>query len=181
MNAPAAQLPGPMKSTGIAYLLWFFLGGAGAHKFYLRRPGLGCLYICLLLLFWMGVFTLGGDAVSLAMGQRPSGRSAITSIVMMAPLSLALLYDLFTIPLQVRAANGGIVSKASGYFGFGSKSAQAFDDNAGLDGERLAKVDQAIARYKAQQATPAPAAARAAVASRAPVAASGTPTFGKRR
>jgi TM2 domain-containing membrane protein YozV len=180
MNAPAAQSPGPMKSTGIAYLLWLFFGGVGAHKFYLRRPGLGFLYICLLILFWMGVFALGSDAVSIAMGHRPSGRSGMT-IVMTLPLSLALLYDLFTIPLQVRAANGGFGSKASGFFGFGLKSSQSFDDSGGLDGERLAKVDQAIARYKAQQATPAPAAARAAVASRAPVAASGTPTFGKRR
>ena len=27
------------KSTGIAYLLWFFLGGLGVHRFYLGRGG----------------------------------------------------------------------------------------------------------------------------------------------
>lgn len=26
------------KSLGIAYLLWFFVGGLGAHRFYLGRP-----------------------------------------------------------------------------------------------------------------------------------------------
>ncbi|MCP3902207.1 MAG: TM2 domain-containing protein [Planctomycetes bacterium] len=27
------------KSTGVAYLLWFFLGGFGAHRFYCGRTG----------------------------------------------------------------------------------------------------------------------------------------------
>src|SRR5690349_1865524 len=26
------------KSTGLAYVLWFFLGGLGMHRFYLGRP-----------------------------------------------------------------------------------------------------------------------------------------------
>jgi TM2 domain-containing membrane protein YozV len=29
------------KSTGIAYAFWFFLGGFGAHRFYLGQVGLG--------------------------------------------------------------------------------------------------------------------------------------------
>ncbi|RAI66282.1 hypothetical protein DOZ80_22730 [Pseudomonas fluorescens] len=27
------------KSTGVAYLLWFFLGGFGGHRFYLGKTG----------------------------------------------------------------------------------------------------------------------------------------------
>jgi TM2 domain-containing membrane protein YozV len=27
------------KSTGAAYLLWFFLGGLGGHRFYLGQTG----------------------------------------------------------------------------------------------------------------------------------------------
>jgi len=37
------------KSKTVAALLAFFLGGFGAHKFYLGRPGLGILYI---IFFW---------------------------------------------------------------------------------------------------------------------------------
>ncbi|MES2020409.1 MAG: TM2 domain-containing protein [Pseudomonadota bacterium] len=32
-------------STGIAYLLWFFLGWISAHRFYLGRPGTAILQI----------------------------------------------------------------------------------------------------------------------------------------
>ncbi|MGI8772801.1 MAG: NINE protein [Acidobacteriaceae bacterium] len=38
-------------------LLAFFLGGFGAHHFYLRRNGLGVLYLCF---FWTGITYLIG-------------------------------------------------------------------------------------------------------------------------
>lgn len=52
-----------LKSTGTAYLLWFFLGAFGAHQFYLGKTGravsmlltLGWLTIGL----WIDMFTLG--------------------------------------------------------------------------------------------------------------------------
>ncbi|TDQ51629.1 TM2 domain-containing protein [Actinorugispora endophytica] len=65
------QSPANGKSVGVAYVLWFFLGALGIHKFYLGKTGLGIAYI----------FTLGF-------------------------LGFGLLYDLFTLPSQVRAANG---------------------------------------------------------------------------
>lgn len=34
-----------MKSKSIAVLLALFLGGLGAHKFYLEKPGMGVLYL----------------------------------------------------------------------------------------------------------------------------------------
>lgn len=34
-----------MKSVGVAYLLWFFLGLFGVHRFYLGHTGMGCLYL----------------------------------------------------------------------------------------------------------------------------------------
>ncbi len=42
-----------MKSTFVAYLLWFFLGGLGAHRFYLGRPISAILFI----------LTLGGRTI----------------------------------------------------------------------------------------------------------------------
>ena len=42
------------KSTGVAYLFWFFLGAFGAHKFYLGRIGMGFAYF-----FTLGFLTIG--------------------------------------------------------------------------------------------------------------------------
>jgi TM2 domain-containing membrane protein YozV len=44
------------KSTGAAYLLWFFLGGFGAHRFYLGRTGSAVTQLLLLLLGWIPFF-----------------------------------------------------------------------------------------------------------------------------
>lgn len=43
-----------MKSKFVAYLLWFFLGLFGVHKFYLGKIGVGILYLCT-----GGLFTIG--------------------------------------------------------------------------------------------------------------------------
>lgn len=48
------RLTNETKSPLVAYALWFFLGGFGAHRFYLGRTG-GA--VGMLLLFWVGVFT----------------------------------------------------------------------------------------------------------------------------
>ena len=44
------------KSTGVAYLLWLFLGGLGAHRFYLGRTGSAVGQLLLLLLGWIPLF-----------------------------------------------------------------------------------------------------------------------------
>jgi TM2 domain-containing membrane protein YozV len=36
----------PMKSKGAAAFLALFLGGIGAHKFYLEQPFMGLIYLC---------------------------------------------------------------------------------------------------------------------------------------
>lgn len=45
---------GRMKNKWTAFLLCFFLGGIGAHKFYEGKIGMGILYI-----FTMGLFGIG--------------------------------------------------------------------------------------------------------------------------
>ncbi|AEV30872.1 putative membrane protein [Sphaerochaeta pleomorpha str. Grapes] len=54
-----------MKSKGTAYVLWFFLGLIGVHKFYLARTGMGVLYLLTAGIFGIGwffdLFTLGGQ------------------------------------------------------------------------------------------------------------------------
>jgi TM2 domain-containing membrane protein YozV len=41
----------------VGILLALFLGSFGAHHFYLRRTGLGILYLCF---FWTGIPAIGG-------------------------------------------------------------------------------------------------------------------------
>ena len=42
------------KETWVTYLLWFFLGFAGIHKFYLGKTGWGILYLLTDGLFMVG-------------------------------------------------------------------------------------------------------------------------------
>lgn len=44
------------KSAGVAYVLWFFLGGFGAHRFYMGTIGAGVTQLILLLLGWIPFF-----------------------------------------------------------------------------------------------------------------------------
>jgi TM2 domain-containing membrane protein YozV len=44
------------KSAGLAYALWFFLGGVGGHRFYMRSTGIGVAM--LLTLGGFGIWTL---------------------------------------------------------------------------------------------------------------------------
>ena len=197
MDALSVQVSVPMKSTGIAYLLWLFFGGIGAHKFYLGRPWVGGLYILMFVLFWVGIIQLiaagadiVADSIAVAVQQadptigatarrmpNPTlGRSGLGFTWMTAPLSLALLYDLFTLPMQVRAANSRLETETSSYRGGSAgKSIASFDDDRS-EGERFAQIDQAIARYKAQLPKAAPSPERVAT-----VASAGPRTFGKRR
>lgn len=77
------------KSVGVAYALWFFLGGFGAHKFYLRKTAVAIVYLALYLLMFIisfaSAFLLGWIAG--------------------VPLMILLFIDVFTIPNQVRKFN----------------------------------------------------------------------------
>jgi|GEM_PF-1164766 len=73
-----------MKSKLIAYLLWFFLGSFGVHKFYLHKWFWGILYLISLV---VGAFAL------------------LTGIVFLAPVvaitGIGWLVDLFILGTQV--------------------------------------------------------------------------------
>jgi TM2 domain-containing membrane protein YozV len=52
-----AQMSAVQKDEVVGVLLALFLGAFGAHHFYLRRNGLGILYV---LFFWTGITAIAG-------------------------------------------------------------------------------------------------------------------------
>jgi TM2 domain-containing membrane protein YozV len=190
VTAPSPHFAVPKKSVGVTYVLWFFFGGLGAHKFYLGRPGVAGLYICMFFLFWAGLLGLSAavtdhvlDAMTVAFDQADHpfpvvprqrfGVSVTTGLGMIAPLLLACVFDLVTIPSQVHAANARLVANSQGASGAASGAgARTGDGEAEFSPE---KADELIARYIAQQSrstVPATEARSTSV---------GAPTFGKRR
>ena len=89
------------KSVGIAYLLWFFFGSFGIHKFYLGDTKKGLLYLVLGIFGWISIFTGGLAALG---GSNGGGFFAIIGLICIVVLGIMLLIDLFTIPGQIKSA-----------------------------------------------------------------------------
>jgi TM2 domain-containing membrane protein YozV len=78
------------KSLSTAYLLWFFLGGLSAHRFYLGSPASAAIQL-----------TLTPLGYGLLIGKSQAGYAILLCAW------LWILADLFIIPSLVRAANEG--------------------------------------------------------------------------
>ena len=81
------------KSTGLTYVLWFFLGTLGIHKFYMGRAGLGAMYLICGFIGW--IMILGQP---LASGSAP----VFIGAALLGFIFIMLIIDLFTIPRQIR-------------------------------------------------------------------------------
>lgn len=77
------------KSIGIAYLLWFFLGGLGVHRFYLGRTGSAIGILALTVVGCLTTFLMVG-------------------VVLLAVMMVWLLVDAFLIPGIVRQENNAL-------------------------------------------------------------------------
>lgn len=84
------------KSTGAAYLLWFFLGGIGGHRFYLGETGTAITQLLLLLFGWIPFFIGWGV------------------------LGIWLFVDLFLIPGIIQRKNMELVNQLAGNQQLGS-------------------------------------------------------------
>ena len=82
------------KSAGVAYLLWFFLGYLGIHRFYLKRTLTGVIQLALNILGWCTIFFVIG-------------------LIFLIPLGIWLLVDLFLISGMVREYNLALVNHLS--------------------------------------------------------------------
>jgi len=84
------------RSIVLAYVLWFFLGNFGVHKFYLAQPFQGIFYLVLSAIGWLTVGILIGW-------------------FFLGLLWLLMLIDLFVIPLRVGALNARLARRVGGY------------------------------------------------------------------
>jgi TM2 domain-containing membrane protein YozV len=83
------------KSTGVAYLLWFFLGGLGGHRFYAGKTGSA---IAILLL------TIGGLVLTFVG----------VGVVMLIAAGIWVLVDAFLIPGWIRNRNNLLAVQLGG-------------------------------------------------------------------
>lgn len=88
---PQGYVPGH-KSSSTAYLLLFFLGGFGAHHFYLGNVGRGILFI---ILWWVGWAT-----TSIGLG-----------VLLLIICVIWIIVDIATIPSSVRVINARLLAR----------------------------------------------------------------------
>jgi TM2 domain-containing membrane protein YozV len=84
------------RSMLISYVLWFFLGGFGAHRFYNGRNGGGVAQLLL---------TIFGLLLLLVMG---------LGLILLIPVWIWVLVDAFLIPGWVRNYNNGLAHTLGG-------------------------------------------------------------------
>ena len=75
------------KSLGASYVLWFFLGGLGGHRFYNGRTGSG---VAQLLMTIFGIILIAAGGIG---------------ILLLLPVSIWVLVDAFLIPGWVSGHN----------------------------------------------------------------------------
>lgn len=84
--APAPVLARPAKDITVAYLLAIFLGGFGAHQFYLGRTGQAVTMLCL--------YLAGLATAVIGVG-----------FILLFAVGVWAIVDLFLIPGFIRSAN----------------------------------------------------------------------------
>lgn len=98
MGPPQPPMPEARKDMGVAWLLWFFLGGFGGHNFYLRKPGAATTQLILSLIGFATVWFIIGS-------------------FFLVPVAIWWIIDAFLINGRVREINEGIWRNEQRYRG----------------------------------------------------------------
>ena len=99
LSVLSSEMEKHKKSTGLAYVLWFFLGTLGIHKFYVGKSGWGIIYLLMGIIGW-GALIFG--LVGVAAEEAGMGAGIIIAIILLSLLGVFLLIDVFTISRQIR-------------------------------------------------------------------------------
>ena len=78
------------KSMGVSYVLWFFLGGLGGHRFYNGKTGSAVAQLLMTIMGWVLLAAAG------------------IGLVLLIPLGIWVLVDAFLIPGWIRAHNSAL-------------------------------------------------------------------------
>lgn len=107
------------KSTGLAFVLWFFLGGFGAHRFYAGFKK-SAIVIALLNIFALGcLFFAIGDAgqaaVEIVQQQQVHESSSFPYVagLILIPLYFWILVDAFKLSGWIKTYNLNLIEKFS--------------------------------------------------------------------
>lgn len=68
MTLVETRVTNDAKSMGVAYILAIFLGGFGAHRFYLGRTGTAVVQLALFVLGWLTLALVVGAFLLVAVG-----------------------------------------------------------------------------------------------------------------
>jgi TM2 domain-containing membrane protein YozV len=94
-GADTARYQANAKSIVIAYLLWFFLGFLGVHRFYLGRVVSG--------VFMLALWGIGTGLVAILIGW-----------LFLIPWAIWWFLDLFLIPGMTQSENNAVVDRIEG-------------------------------------------------------------------
>ena len=109
-----AMLNMELKNRGkemiVGYLLWFFLSGFSAHRFYMKRIGSA---IAQLLLFWFSFIIMMVGVVMAAMGEElrdtemlaAGGVTLVIGLIPLIGVSIWILVDAFLLHGWIKAHN----------------------------------------------------------------------------
>lgn len=92
-----ARLANESKSTAVAYILWFFLGGLAIHCFYLGKNKIGIVRLVLSLIAWFQFLYGFGAALN-----NDDGSSMGIGLLLFIILGIWWIIDLFMIPSTIK-------------------------------------------------------------------------------
>ena len=101
------------KSVGVAYLLYFLLGILGFHQFYLGIPLRGLAYVVASFVTWGAFFVSVSSSLAGQTGADPSpvNGALVVSWLASAVWAALALWDLFTLPRQIRRRDAELHSE----------------------------------------------------------------------